>query len=241
MGRMLLKKESTLLNRNDFFYYLQSLAGQFPSFYFKLFARRYPFNRMKIEPDSGICIEGFPRSANSYAVVAFRLANPDVKIAHHLHVPAQLLQAVKWNIPAVFLIRAPLEAVSSFMVFQSSQNADLYLKAYIRFYKVLKKVHTSLVVVPFETIVQQFDVLIQKVNRKFGAEFNCLGNQAEKEAEIFARLNQVNDQFFKGQWQKSMYPDEMRKKYKENAKMLVLRSPFHSIAQKYFEFFQNVE
>lgn len=229
------------MNRSDFFYYVQSVLGQFPSLYFKIFARTYPFNKMKIEPDTGICIEGFPRSANSYAVVAFRLANPEVKIAHHLHVPAQLLQAVTWKIPAVFLIREPLEAVSSFMVFQNSQNADLYLKAYIRFYKVLKKVHSSLVVISFDTVIHDFDVLIKQVNQRFATNFNLLGNQAEREQEIFEKLKKVNDQFFKGQWQKSMYPDEMRKKYKEQAREFVLKSSLYPTAEKYFEFFRNIK
>ena len=186
-------------------------------------------------PDSGICIEGFPRSANSYAVVAFRLANPQVKIAHHLHVPAQLLQAVKWKIPAVLLIRDPLEAVASFMVFQHSQNADLYLKTYIRFYKTLQKVLPFLVIVNFDSVIHHFNELIVKVNAKFTTNFVPLDDQAAREEEIFARLKKVNDRFFKGQWHKSMYPDETRRELKARARQLVEQSPYYSQAKQYYE------
>ncbi len=192
---------------------------------------------MKVVPDSDICIEGFPRSANSYAVVAFRLANPEVKIAHHLHVPAQLLMAVHKQIPAVFLIREPLEAVASFMVFQSSKNADLYLKAYIRFYKVLKNIQSSLVIVDFATVTQNFNELVRRVNRKFSTHFLELENPEAHEKEIYQKLKRINDQFFAGQQLKSMYPDPMREKLKSDAKVLIKKSAYLEKAKEYYQWF----
>ena len=47
------------------------------------------------DPGVDIVIEGFPRSANSVAVHAFRVAQDrPVRIAHHLHAPAQVIAAV---------------------------------------------------------------------------------------------------------------------------------------------------
>src|SRR2546422_7828125 len=45
-------------------------------------------------------IEGYPRSGNTFAVAAFRLAQQrPVIVAHHLHSPAQVLEAVRRRIP----------------------------------------------------------------------------------------------------------------------------------------------
>ena len=228
------------MTRNDLFYNLQSLLGAYPKLYYPLFARKYPFNKMAVRNSTQVCIEGFPRSANSYAVVAFRLANSGIKIAHHLHVPAQLLQAHRLGIPSVLLIRKPEEAIASFLVFQRSENADLYLKAYIRFHKALRPIRSQLVVADFEVAIKNMNAVIQALNETYRKDFNFLRNQAEQENEIFAKLKQVNDQFFAGQKNKSMYPDESRQRAKARAKALVLQSRWLPKAQEwYFEFLQN--
>ena len=39
---------------------------------------------------------GFPRSANTFAVVAFQQAQREsVRVAHHLHMPAQVIRAAQ--------------------------------------------------------------------------------------------------------------------------------------------------
>src|SRR2546427_7470725 len=57
-------------------------------------------------PGTDILIEGFPRSANSFSVAAFRLAQgPPVEVAHHTHAPANAIAAFRRHIPALILIR----------------------------------------------------------------------------------------------------------------------------------------
>jgi hypothetical protein len=38
------------------------------------------------------------------------------RIAHHLHVPAQVVRAARWQIPSLVLIRRPRDAVLSFAI-----------------------------------------------------------------------------------------------------------------------------
>jgi hypothetical protein len=52
-----------------------------------------------------LVIEGYPRLGNTFAVVAFLQAQKeDVRIAHHLHAPAQVIRAARWRIPTIVLI-----------------------------------------------------------------------------------------------------------------------------------------
>src|SRR5437773_3659904 len=69
-----------------------------------------------IGPDTEIVIEGFPRSATSFAVAAFRLAQDrEVVVGHHVHSPAQVIEAVRRGVPAIVLVREPEEAALSFL------------------------------------------------------------------------------------------------------------------------------
>lgn len=69
--------------------------------------------RKAVGPDTEICIEGFPRSANSFLLWFFRRANPGVVAAHHLHVAGNVLAAQARGLPTVVLLREPAEAAAS--------------------------------------------------------------------------------------------------------------------------------
>lgn len=211
-------------------YQLRSWLGKFPNWYFKLFARKYPFSEMAVKSNTALCIEGFPRSANSYAVVAFRLVNRDVTVAHHLHVAAQITQSCLQNIPAIAVLRNPKEAVASFLVFQSSKKADIYLKAYVDFHKTIEPFSDNILYASFETVTSDFNKVILEANKKFNRKYNTINNLSEREDEIFAKLKKVNNQFFAGQSQKNMAPDESRKKLKEQVKKQIEASRYLNAA-----------
>jgi len=79
---------------------LRSVLGRSPAVYFGIQRLRPSRRHLLVKKDTEIVIEGYPRSANTFAVAAFLLAQGRaVKIAHHLHVPAQVIQAVRWGIP----------------------------------------------------------------------------------------------------------------------------------------------
>lgn len=228
--------KAALYNRvNDWKYYLSAGIGNHPGLYYPLFARSYPFNQMAVQPQTRICIEGFPRSANSYAVVAFKLDNPEVKVGHHLHVAAQIIRAVELKIPTVIVLRSPLEAVASFLVFQSTLRADIYLKSYIDFHTRLKSLQTAAVTARFETVTADFNQVIIAVNKKYDTQFRLIADLENRQEEIFSKLKKVNNQFFAGQSQKNMFPDSSRVSLKERARKAVQESPFLEPAQQIYE------
>ncbi len=225
---------STLKDRK---YYLHATVGRHPTLYYKLYARRYPFSEMAVRDETDICIEGFPRSANSYAVVAFKLDNPGIKPGHHLHVPAQIMRACQLNKPVITVIREPQEAVASFLVFQSSVNVDLYLKLYIDFYKSLFSYQDKIIVADFKTVTSDFNSVIERVNQKYGTQFNGIKDLNQRQNKIFSRLEEINRQFFAGHQQKSMAPDKRREKIKEQARQRVLKNSRLAAAQQIYDSF----
>ena len=75
--------------------------------------------------DSALVIEGFPRSGNTFSVAAFQIANgPQPHLGRHLHGAPHLLRAKRLGIPAVALVRAPEDAVPSYLVRRAGLHAE---------------------------------------------------------------------------------------------------------------------
>jgi len=216
---------------------LHHWLGRHERLFFAVSARRYPFNQMKVTRQTQICIEGFPRSANSYAVVVFRLANPGVTIGHHLHVPAQILRACRYGIPTVVLIRPPEEAVASFMLFQHAADADGYLRSYYEFYKTVLPLRRQFVAVDFALVVRDMNRVIEEVNQHFGTQFNRVGSLEAHRAEIERKLTESNRKFFAGEANKGLLPDAQREQAKQHLKKIVARSPFLQQARQIYQDF----
>jgi len=166
-------------------YNAKQWLGQHPSFYFPVFRHRSGYERLLVYENTDLCIDGFPRSANSFAVGAFEHAQEsDVSIAHHTHVPAQLLRATDLGIPTVALIRNPVDVVISgrglelqIATVEDRPEPPMYvsfarrLRAWIDFYRRIEPYTDRLVVAPFETVIRDMGVVVDAVNRKFGTSF----------------------------------------------------------------------
>ena len=73
-----------------------------------------------VRRDSYIVVEGYPSSANSYACALIKARiSRSAHVAHHIHLPAQVEMAVRWNRPAIVLIRSPNAAAISFVGLQA--------------------------------------------------------------------------------------------------------------------------
>jgi hypothetical protein len=119
-----------------------------------------------------IVIEGYPRSGNTFAVVAFRQAQGrEIEIAHHLHAAAQIKRAARLDIPAIVLIREPSEAILSLVVRDPHASMRWALRSYIRFYSTVVPNLEKAVVAPFATVTSDFASIIRTVNMHYGTAF----------------------------------------------------------------------
>jgi hypothetical protein len=111
------------------------------------------------DASADLCIDGFPRSANSYAVNLIKSVNPDLNIIHHVHSSAILWKSVKNGIPTFALIRNPVDAiVSEYIRSKYSQGEEPYvqglLKRYHQYYDAVEKLLNSITVFSFETVTK---------------------------------------------------------------------------------------
>ena len=147
--------------------------------------------RRAIRRDSDIVIEGYWRCGNHFATYAFEVAQArPMRIAHHFHAPAQLMLAIKWEIPAILLIREPCEAVASATVFLESENPLPLLKFYLIFYRAVLPIKSHLVVSDFPTTINDFSQVIRAVNNRYHREFELFTASEEQMCIVQERIGE---------------------------------------------------
>ncbi len=147
---------------------LRTLVGRSPWLARRLVTRSGEL----VTGDSEIVIDGFPRCGNTFAVTAFLSAQPrPVSVAHHVHAPAQILDAVRLRIPAIVLIREARECVPSMLVRYPHLTLAQGVRGYLRFYEPLLPIRSAFVTAPFDRLLTDFGGVIREVNQRFGTSF----------------------------------------------------------------------
>src|ERR687897_1527407 len=170
--------------------WLQIRAGSHPTVYFSLYRllrTRKDLTRA-VTPDTQVVIEGFPRSGNSFARRAFIMAQEETfdvtRIAHHLHVPAQVVRAAQWRITTLVLIRRPRDAVLS-LVIRDPISVDQALKYYISFHETVEKYRDAFVLGRFEEITEDFGQVMKRIYYRFGTTFSLFRHDEENVSKLF--------------------------------------------------------
>ncbi len=196
--------------------WLQIHAGRHPAVYFNLYRllvaahlRTHNDRARAVTPDTQLVIEGFPRSGNSFARRAFVMAQNEnfdkSRIAHHLHVPAQVVQAARWQIPTLVLIRRPRDAVLSFALWDPI-SVDHALRYYRSFYETVEKYRDAYVLGLFEEITEDFGQVIKRINDKFGTTFSLFRHDEENVSKVFADMETyARNKFGETRWERKVH------------------------------------
>jgi hypothetical protein len=172
---------------------LRSEAGRFPSIYLPAIRWRSRAGQFQIPlaDDTELVIDGFLRSGTTFVFTAFEHAQPrKVRVAHHVHAPAQIMAAVQRGIPVLLLIRDPREAVLSLVVRLPHLSLAQGLRAYARFYEPLSPYRNGVVVGAFERAVGDVGGLTGEVNARFGTNFAAFEHTKDGLAAVRALIDE---------------------------------------------------
>lgn len=168
---------------------LQLYAGERPTIFSTLYLMKR--EHRVVQPATQLVIEGFPRSANTFSVWAFKQAQvEDVRVAHHLHYPAQVIRAAQWRIPTLVLIREPKDAVMSW-VMKNPQPVHQALRHYISFYETAINYRDAYVLGTFEEVTEDYGAVIERINDKFGTQFSTFHHTEENAKMVFSRIEEI--------------------------------------------------
>jgi len=197
---------------------------------YKIFGKR---KYLLINKNVEIVIEGFPRSANTYAVVAFEISQKrKVNIAHHLHSPSQILKAIEWNIPTMVLIREPKEAILSFIIRHPEFSLKNAIKYYIHFYSPLLSYKEKIYISEFNNIIKDFGKEVENFNKKFGTTFTPYRKTEENEEKIFKIIDNLNIEQDKGLETQVARPSKLKKEKKEQLKKELEKEKYKDLLLK---------
>lgn len=135
----------------------------------------------RVQRDTEFVLDGFQGSGNSFATVAFKSCQTSpVQLAHHLHSPAQIIQAARWKIPTLVTIRDPRDAVISLISRWPYVTLRQGLRAYTGFYQSILPYVNDLVISPFDMTTQHLNVVFTEVNRRFSVSFDVFEHTPEQ-------------------------------------------------------------
>jgi hypothetical protein len=154
-------------------HWLRTRYSEHPALYLPFAQRKYPGPSPEvISSSTELVIDGYTRSATTFAVYAFQLSQKEpVRLAHHLHAPAQLIAAARRGVPALLLIREPEGAILSQVIREPGVTVPGALVAYSRFYTCLAQYLDSFVIGEFEQVTTDFGAVIRRLNERFGTGF----------------------------------------------------------------------
>lgn len=122
--------------------------------------------------DTDLVIEGFPRSGNTFAVMAFRRLQPEpVRVVSHVHIPAQVRRAVRLGVPTVVVFRRPDDAVVSMAVADPHHRVASLVRYWCHYHEVVLRAAPSVVFASFESVTGDLGSVIERVNQRFDTRF----------------------------------------------------------------------
>ncbi len=168
-------------------------VGRHPFLFYNFYRLRPGYRDLLVDRRTQIVIEGFPRSGNTFAVVAFEQAQREsVRVAHHLHMPAQVIRAARWSIPTLLLAREPTDAVLSWVIREPGVPIRQALKHYVSFYEKAAEYRDALVVGFFEEVTRDYGTVLERVNAKFGTGFSSFVHTEDNVNCVFDRIEEVH-------------------------------------------------
>jgi hypothetical protein len=178
---------------------IRSRLAEYPPY---LALARLKHGHAVISGETELVIDGFTRTASTFAVIAFQLAQPrPVRVAHHLHAPSHVLDAVKRGKPVLLTIREPEATVLSCVLREPYVSLRQALSAYARFYERLGPWRSGYVLGEFHEVTSNLGMLVERVNARFGTAFTPFTSSPDDVANC---LRIIEERSRRPPWQASI-------------------------------------
>jgi hypothetical protein len=162
-----------------------------PSLYLPLARWKRGESVRVLDARTELVVDGFERSANTFAAIAFQVAQNDhVRVAHHMHAVAPLIEAAARGVPTLITARSPRATITSAMIRQPRVTARQWLKTYAAFYERIMFARSGFVVATFEDVTSDLGAVIRRVNQRFSTEFREFEHTEANVKTVFSLIDE---------------------------------------------------
>jgi hypothetical protein len=144
----------------------------------------------RIDARTEVVLDGYHRSANSFAAMQFRLANPHVRVSSHMHNPSAIVTACRRRIPAIVLIRDPYDAVPSLMQLMPGASPANAIRMWTQYYSVVEPYFDQVVIGDFDEVIADFGSIVRRCNLRWGTSFAEPPETADFQRSVRARIHE---------------------------------------------------
>ncbi len=183
----------------------------------------------RITPETDLVIEGFPRSGNTFAHFASKLAEPDAEIISRVHTPSQVIAAVQRRVPTLLVIRDPVDTIASMTVAAPHVPLTSSLEEYIHHHELVLAHVDQLVVATFDEVTSDFDAVIDELNERYGLGFRPFGHTPEREREVFELIERHHKEHWGDDRAALPVPDADRRDLTRRVRRELERPEFDSL------------
>ncbi len=139
-----------------------------------------------------LVIDGFGRSANTYAQAAFLEANGyDTPVASHRHSPTLIEEGVRRGLPTIVLIRRPRAAIGSGLQFLPDVKPETAIGSWRRYYQRVLPLIDQVLVATFEEVIDDMGAVTRRCNERFGTSFVAYEKTPENEAMVLKTIDEA--------------------------------------------------
>jgi hypothetical protein len=151
--------------------------------------RRHPLGVVCDETE--VVIEAYMRSANTFTTVAFQMSQArPVRLAHHLHVPAQVIAGVRRGLPVLVPLRHPRDAVISVTIRSPQVSLRQALDAYRRFHEAVLPVSDRVHIAMFDDVTTDLGAVIERMNEQYGTAYVPFHHSPENVQRVYDLIDE---------------------------------------------------
>ena len=191
-----------------------------PRLFYPVMRRRAAFKAVLISDRTGLVIEGYPRSGNTFAVTAVQFAQEHpLNIARHTHAPAQVMEAARRGLPTLLLVRDPRDACVSLVLRDPDISLAFALRRYVRFYSRVAPFWKSYIVASFAQVTTDLSIVVERLNVRFSMGLAPFVHTPENCDRVFGIVEDMSRQLLGGVLKETRVarPSAVRDALKANA------------------------
>lgn len=222
------------------------LLGHEPAF-LPILLRLTPLGTSRqITEATDLVIEGFPRSANTFATYAIQDASGyQLAIASHVHQPSQVKRALARGLPTVLVIRDPISAVASYLVYDQRFSASTIIGEYCSYHRQLVPYAERLLICEFDEVTADISSVINRINVRYSLHVPPFSEEPSSVKRVLAQIDWTHKLIHPGldPVKSSASPQTDRRQLNEQMRESILHPRYAaqlSRAQDLFEFFCNI-